>query len=234
MRRHDIGGGREKTSSKFCDRDRSWGIAFAPRAEALDITTCQTISKSGLYELAANLITSGNCLVISASFVTIDLKGFSIDGTISGGTTDITASKTLTRVRGITVRNGSISGFGAGLDLTNASNDSIVEGLRVIGGSSASENGIFANGIVKDNIVYGYNAGIGGIAVGGVVTGNYVADAQTGIAVPVGSTVTGNTVNNNRQTGLLVVCPSNVTKNTAVNNPLGKNLVDWNGLQRHQ
>jgi hypothetical protein len=41
---------------------------------------CQTISQPGSYELTDNLTTNGDCLVITADFVTIDLAGFTITG----------------------------------------------------------------------------------------------------------------------------------------------------------
>jgi hypothetical protein len=47
-----------------------------------EIEKCQTISKPGSYKLINNLKAGNNadCLVITASFVTIDLAGFTITG----------------------------------------------------------------------------------------------------------------------------------------------------------
>jgi len=59
-------------------------IVLVPEASArepLPIKACQTISQPGSYELANNLTATGDCLVIAASFVTIDLAGFSISTT---------------------------------------------------------------------------------------------------------------------------------------------------------
>jgi hypothetical protein len=126
-------------------------IAIAPGAgarEPIKIKVCQTISEPGPYELANN-ITAGSsvdCLVITANGVTIDLAGF----TISGGRRSIVATPSSGQLRGIVVRNGSISGFGgAGVDLGSA-DGSIVEGLRVFNGPAL---GIAARGIVKGNTV---------------------------------------------------------------------------------
>ncbi len=80
------------------------------------ITACQTISQSGSYQLGNNLaIANGSCLVITASFVTIDLAGFTITGTIPA--TGISAASS---TFGITVRNGSISGCFFGVDLAGS------------------------------------------------------------------------------------------------------------------
>ena len=101
-------------------------ILFASTAGAREptpIKACQTISQPGSYELANNLTANGDCLVITADFVTIDLAGFAISGTGGPGFTAISGGN----VEGITVRNGSISGFSTGVDLGGG----IVEGLRV-------------------------------------------------------------------------------------------------------
>ena len=129
------------------------------------------------------------------------------------------------------MRNGSISGFGVGVDLEG--DGSIVEGLRVVGTICPCSTGISATGIVRGDTVLdirGQRGGGGGsgISATGIVTGNYVAGSNfAGIAVGQGSTVIGNTSVNNPQIlgpgiGIRVDCPSNVTDNTAVNN--GVNL----------
>jgi prepilin-type processing-associated H-X9-DG protein len=126
-------------------------IILAPGAGAREPTPlrkCQTISQPGSYELADNLTTNGDCLVITADFVTIDLAGF----TISGGTggTGILATPSSGELRGIAVRNGSISNFGEGVNLAFA-DGSIVEGLRVSGPPAFGGIGIIAQGIIKGN-----------------------------------------------------------------------------------
>jgi hypothetical protein len=103
-------------------------ITLAPPADAREptmIKACGTISQPGSYELADNLTTTGNCLVITADFVTIDLAGFSIDG---GGSyqkltlilSGILAQPANGQLEGIAVRNGSITGFLNAVDLHSA------------------------------------------------------------------------------------------------------------------
>jgi hypothetical protein len=199
----------------------------------IEIEKCQTIGQPGSYKLVNNLIltlsgtTTAVCLQIATSFVTIDLAGFTISwpgphGAPINPTTAIAAGNDTT---GITVRNGSISGFGTGLDLEGS--NSIVEGLHV-GGPCPCERGIVATGIVRGNTVSGLAAPGGGVGITatGIVSGNYAfRNRYTGMEVGQGSTVIGNTVTDTFQgPGLFVDCPSNVTNNTAVNNG-GGNLV---------
>jgi hypothetical protein len=202
----------------------------------IEIEKCQTIDKSGSYKLVRNLTftvspTGGSCLPITASFVTIDLAGFSISlvggSMFSGGSGISAASLSGGTVTGITVRNGSILGVGGGLQLltvgVNLGSESIVEGLHV---SGLGSEGISATGIVRGNTVGNISGGPGqgvGIVATGIVTGNYVTAARVaGYEIGRGSTVIGNTAVNNfgppGAVGLSVDCPSNVTDNTAVNN----------------
>jgi hypothetical protein len=194
-------------------------IIFVPGAGAREptpIKACQTISQPGSYELANNLTFTGigNCLLITADFVTIDLGGFTISG--SGTAFGIAGAPSGPRLRGIAVRNGSISGFVRGVELSNA-DGSIVEGLRVVGGNTGADvNGITANGIVKGNTVISYEVGI---EATGTVTGNYAAlNSDVGLSIGPGSTVIGNTAMGGSRFGFFVICPSNLTDNTAVNN----------------
>jgi hypothetical protein len=201
-----------------------------------EIEKCQTISKSGSYKLVNNLTfkgTTGACLNITVSNVTIDLAGFTITGTGStpgtlNTTTGITSSGQL---QGIAVRNGSISGFGVGVGL-DSDGGSIVEGLRVFGTICPCIVGIAATGVVKGNTVLDIAGPPGsgtGISATGIITGNYVTGSRAaGIQAGQGSTVIGNTSTDNRAgpgpgIGISVDCPSNVTDNTAVNN--NSNLV---------
>jgi hypothetical protein len=224
-------------------------ITLAPWASAqaqdsrqegpIEIEKCQTISQPGSYKLVNDLTfsgttssggTIGTCLTITASFVTIDLAGFTITGPgfgkiIINFSTAIAAQSSSSNLAGIAVRNGSISGFGNGVALSSA-DGSIVEGLRVFGGCPCfgPGTGIDANGIVRGNTVVGFASApsVGGVGISatGIVTGNFVDNNRVaGITVGQGSTVIGNT--SARTDGGIgldigVTCPSNVTDNTAL------------------
>jgi hypothetical protein len=186
------------------------------------IEKCQTIDKPGSYKLVNNLTAPSNtdCLVINASFVTIDLDGFSISsggGTAGEGVNGSVLSPH--QLHGIAVRNGSIANFSVGVNLS-APDFSIVEGLRVSGG------GIIAVGIVRGNVVRNAATGILG---GGIVTGNYAVANGVGLDIDPGSTVIGNLADDNTSFGIRVSCPSNVTDNTAANNPQGNLVLNGNG-----
>jgi hypothetical protein len=220
-----------------------WTGFQTPEAAAQNlITACQTISQPGAYALANNLTASGDCLVITTDFVTIDLAGFVITGNSTGS--GITVPPVIGVVRGIAVRNGSIRDFVNGVDLSVV-DGSIVEELRVF---DNGRNGIWAFGIARSNTVQ--NNGGFGILVRGTVTGNYVAENQIGllggegstvsgntairnslqgIGAGAGSTVTGNTAVDNREFGIIVACPSNVIGNTATNNPSGNLVLNGQG-----
>jgi hypothetical protein len=87
-------------------------------AQPTQISSCQTISDPGSYALVNNLSTSGgDCLVITASFVTINLAGFTISGGGENGSTGIKAAPTSGTLQGIAVRNGSITNFDTGVHL---------------------------------------------------------------------------------------------------------------------
>jgi hypothetical protein len=202
-------------------------IIFVPGADArapTKIKACQTISQPGSYELGDNLVPTGfvDCLVITADGVTVDLAGFSISGSPTAfGRTAILAQV----VSGIAVRNGYISNFDTGVDLSLA-RLSIVEGLRLFGGRGGRGGpGIIARGIVKGNTVG--NFGIG-ISVTGTVTGNDVNSNTTGIEVSQGSTAIGNTATAGT-VGFSVSCPSNLTNNTALNNIAANLLLSGEG-----
>jgi hypothetical protein len=173
----------------------------------IKIKKCQVISQSGSYVLANNLTgpnpMNNNCLFITASFVTIDLAGFTISGAPAGsGGAAIASFSGL--VDGIAVRNGTMVGGGAGVELLGSG--SIVEGARVFADPSLPGTG---QGIVVTH---------------GIVKGNIVVGVGSGIEVGQGSTVIGNTALNNSGVGIAVVCPANVTNNTATGNSVNIQL----------
>ena len=242
FQRRSIKGGQHETTSSSFPIALALGATIlvpGPGAQAAPtaITACQTITQPGSYVLANDLTsTSADCLVITTSFVTINLAGFSIS--VGLPRTAILATSG-TPLQGIAVRNGSITAS-AGVNL-DAAGGSIVEGLRVFvlgagisatgivrgnavtGGSAnvpVSQFGINASGIVTD-----YVTGFGratGIIADGIVRGNTATNNLGGIHAGAGSTVIGNTATNNSGFGMgfgiSADCPSNLTDNTAVNN----------------
>ncbi len=88
--------------------------ALVPEARERLITSCREITKPGAYSLIRNLSSTGDCLIVNADHVTIDLNGFVISGPggdyrregvgISG---DIQ--------HGLHVKNGTITEFGVAI-----------------------------------------------------------------------------------------------------------------------
>jgi len=84
------------------------------------VTTCQKITKPGLYEIDNILITSpaaGDCLVIAAPNVSLNLNGFSLVGATNNVGIHVmkTAAKAVIEGNGSTIRN-----FGTGIQIDAA------------------------------------------------------------------------------------------------------------------
>jgi hypothetical protein len=79
------------------------------------LSACGTISSPGNYVLNTNLTTSGDCFVITASNVALDMKGHTITGDGSGnGITDDGLSRDYA-----IISNGKIRNFDMGINLTH-------------------------------------------------------------------------------------------------------------------
>ena len=99
------------------------------------ISACGTLSSPGAYFLTGNLSATGDCLVIAADNVAIDMKGKTITGNGSGaGITDGGFQHP-----SVIISNGTIRNFGTGIDLENS-------GEAIISNVDSSKNagdGIF-------------------------------------------------------------------------------------------
>ena len=200
-----------------------------------------TAQNQSSFVLVQSIYTQGpNCLVIQSSNITIDMRGFSIQG--GGNGTGILAS---VPVEGVKISNGFVRNFAVGISLGGTGN--VVENVNVtnntdtgmfLGASSlvdhAVAQGNYKNGIVmttaatiKDSTLRanGNNLDSIGLSVGpgSTVTGNTVwASIGTGLFASSGSTVIGNTVfDSNPGSGMSILCPSNVQNNTATGNTTG-------------
>lgn len=163
----------------------------APPPGPTEITACQDITQPGAYVLVNNLTaTASDCIRVSADVVSIDLAGFTLD--MTGGPSPATAG-----IRnidagagfadGLSVRGGTITGFGSGI-LIEGGIGHRIEGVRVVGNTVEGIRfefvGFPAQGIanmVKDNIIVGNGTGIGGrgglvFNCPGAILGNIIAD----------------------------------------------------------
>jgi len=203
----------------------------------------------GSYLVTAPLSSSGDCLVVVADNVSIDLNGFMIERTGGGVTAGIRVPGSQS---GITIRNGTIKGFSFGINLSGLDGGCLIENIIARGNTSA---GIRVEGgcIVRDNVATGNNSGIvvgsgnivsgntssfnslgvgNGISVGqnnvvsGNNTSNNVGDGITNNAFGNQNLISNNTTNDNGGDGIQIDCPSNLIGNIAQNNAgLNLNLI---------
>jgi hypothetical protein len=205
------------------------------------VSACQTIDQPGAYVLTQNLAASGDCLVVNASNVTIDLAGFAITGSNTGSDSGILAGwDTADTV----IRNGAIENFHTNVFIMSG----IVEDVRIDGGYRGVQmvkHGR-ASGNVIDNVsvaisIAGVNGGTGRAIVAGnevaasyhalscagqcLIEGNVVkgingvtgAPAAAGILTGARSLVRDNSVSG-FQRGASVGCPSLVVHNAFADN----------------
>ena len=198
------------------------------------ISQCQSISQPGSYVLTTNLSSSGDCLVVAANSVSIDLAGFTISGSGSGSGI---ARVQGTAQEGNSVRNGTITGFNRGVDF-QFTQRCVIENVHVThntefgiisyDGCHIVSNNTFANGtgiftddgsVVINNIVRGNTydglvvGGLGSIAKGNTATVNQ----HNGIVAYSHSTLIGNIVYASGSRGFEIECPSNLIENTVTN-----------------
>jgi len=208
----------------------------ARRADAtapVDVSECGPIVKPGAYRLVRDLSSAGDCLVIKADRVMIDLAGFRIIGKGKGRAISGDASE-------VSIQNGTVTGFGDGIALRG---QALIERVRVAGNvqrgiavtemavvkdSSVSQNGegirvgahsVLMGNTVSDNLESGIISNRVSTIIGNTVSGN----GLSGVAALADSTVIDNVVSRNAGYGLGVVCPSNVIGNVSSEN--GRNVV---------
>ena len=94
-------------------------------------TSTVTISQSGSYVLTGNIaVSSGsNPVAISASNVTLDLNGYRISQSVVGGASPIGLN--INGTTNVVIRNGSTSGGGSGIGMTNNIVGVLIEDLDV-------------------------------------------------------------------------------------------------------
>ena len=189
------------------------------------ISECIEITEPGSYRLAGNLpgsaglLISGDCIDISASFVTIDLDGFLIQGDGSAGAAGITdgGDGSFDQRTGLVVRNGSITGFHTGIELFSSAGieirdmrvrENLDEGVRSGIGT------VFENNDVSQNGSVGVRLGFSAIVTRNMLLGN----GASGLVVNPSSVITGNVARVNTGNGLSVQCPSLISGNTAIDN----------------
>jgi hypothetical protein len=184
-----------------------------------------TITQSGSYYLTGNLTTTTSSgITINVDDVTLDLMGFTINGTGASGTGIYFLSQS-----NVTVKNGTVKGFGsAGIYQSNISDgQNTVIGVNVVGngalGSNSFYSGIYMNGnfnhiercMVTNNGGYGIYTRSSSKIISNTVTGNGGTYAIYG---GTGSYIKDNTIENNTGSGIYTIANSRIDHNSVAFN----------------
>jgi Right handed beta helix region len=184
----------------------SLGALSLPARAETEIDSCRTITEPGAYRVNRNLSAVGigsSCLIVNASFVTLDLGGHVLTGTPGGIGIKLISNGFVPGIThsGTEVRNGTIINFGIGIQTLQS--DSIIERVRVL------KN--FSEGI-----------SIAGGAKGVVVRQSISSENNDGIIAVSGNTFQQNVIRKNKRFGIgFITCPSLLVNNSAIENPGG-------------
>ncbi len=144
------------------------GLAGAVSAAPKSISSCKTIDEPGSYLVTKNLTATGDCLVVAAPNVTLDLGGYVLSGNGTGKGIWV-----LPAGRGAVIRNGTVTDFAGGIlaggDTTVdqiRANDNTVYGIFVSTGSTVR------NSMASNNVEWGLKLTCPSSAIGNVVTDN--------------------------------------------------------------
>jgi hypothetical protein len=144
------------------------GLAGAASAGPKSIGSCKTIDEPGSYLVTKNLTATGDCLVVAAPNITLDIGGHVLSGAGWGKGIWV-----LPAGRGAVIRNGTLTEFGGGiLAGANATVDQISVydganyGIYVAAGSTVR------NSMASNNVMYGLRLQCPSSAIGNVVTDN--------------------------------------------------------------
>ena len=187
-------------------------LPAASIAAPQNINNCQTISQPGAYVVNRNLSATGDCLVVAADFVTIDLDGFVLQGNGTGAGVSVPFGPVR---RGLSVRNGAVTGFSSGIDAGNSAGASIER----VNASANASHGIVGGDravITRSQALNNGGDGIRG-GRGATVSGSVVGDNQNGIFVIEGSSVLHSVSRNNRAHGVVMFCPGLFLGNVSTN-----------------
>lgn len=202
----------------------SLGTMASPAHAITNIDSCRTIAQPGSYRVVANLTANGDCLVLRANHVTIDLQGHALIGNGTGDGIGTGNDQTV-EYTGITVRNGVVTTFQEAVDLAFMRGavvtdiravDNGLNGILVGVGSAVSGN------VVSDN--NGIDIFVAARSINGSDGGTLVADnvvegnRSSGIIARKGSVVRHNSVRRNQFNGIDATCPSAVIGNATSGN----------------
>jgi hypothetical protein len=191
-----------------------WGSAAA---QPKPITSCGAISLTGSYILNANVnstSTTASCINVTASGVTIDLNGFVISG--KGGTSIAIISS----ASALSVRNGTISGFGYAI--FDTASGARISDLTVM--NSTKNYGIFLGGSARVSDSLFLNNAESGLGVGANALVTHCVFGGNGVdgfgAGGIGAVVEENSAGSNKSGGFITSGKATLVGNAATNNPV--------------
>lgn len=181
-------------------------IPISAATTAGDADSIFKITHPGSYYLTANITASlglaRHGIEVTASGVTIDLNGFDLNGSIGAAGFD-GISATASALRNITVRNGSIRGWGDdGIDLSNVTGG----GIEDVTASQNRGSGILLGNAFTVNATAAVENSVAGIVANeaAVLTGCTSAlNGSNGISVGSGSVVRGCSARENGNRGIV-------------------------------
>ena len=172
-------------------------------AQPTQITSCPTtITAAGSFIVKSNLSSTGDCIIVHHSNVSIDMNGKTLTGNGTGG--GITDGGVF--VQSIAISNGKIKNFNEGIDFSGSNSDLIT--LERINALSNTDDGIFIQGCCNSltQIKANNNGGAGVFVNGGndVLTDiEAISNGDVGVAaLDCCSTVSSVTASNNKDDGV--------------------------------
>lgn len=202
-----------------------------------DADSAFRITQPGSYYLTANLTSgvSGKAgIEITASGVTIDLGGFTLDGsTLIGQNVTLDGIRSIGSIRAVTIRNGSILNWrGDGIDVGGVTGLVLTDVIVDSCGGSGIQPGPFARlerCTVLNNTSHGIN-----IPAPGVIVRDCTAaqNDASGIRVAgIGTRIERCTVQSNSVHGIEVSTQSVIEDNVCTFNGLGSSVTDGAGIR---
>src|SRR5690349_12443222 len=82
------------------------------------LNNCQPITDPGAYVIGKNITAAGDCFVVAADNVNVDLDGFVLTG---NGTGSAFVEQLAVGRKGLSIRNGVVTGFANGVFMLNSS-----------------------------------------------------------------------------------------------------------------
>ena len=203
-------------------------------AQVTEIDTCQTLATFGAtYKATANIFACGDCLIVAADRITIDLQGFQIVQGIGCSTgaaiTDGGVGRKLTTIKNGATFSDDIGSFDYGLDLRASSRTEVL----VFDTLSNNIDGIAVGdrALVRDclSVLNGKNGISGGDFVQVQVTGTF-SNGAAGVRVGDRCLVTSNNAESNSGDGILTGASCTVSHNRARANERGIAVEGINSL----